>query len=219
MILLACRGMSKSRRRSAMRRRSGISTWGLLVLLMCGVIPCLAAPLGAAPRQAITGSVAPAPDSLQAAFTAAAREFGVPESVLLAVAYNLSRWEHHGGAPSTWGGYGVMHLRHLDAAPRIDGRGDDVARTPRLDPSDPSLHTLDRAAQLLGLSAETLKRDPVQNIRGGAALLAQYAVDTVGAKPASEADWYGAVAKYSGAKEAAVALEFADVVYATIQRG
>jgi hypothetical protein len=193
--------------------------WSLLMLLMCGAALCLAAPLGAAPRQVVVGRLAPAPGSLQAAFAAAAREFGVPERVLLAVAYNLSRWEDHGGAPSTWGGYGVMHLRHLDTAPGIDGRGDDIARFPRLDPSDPSLHTLDRAAQLLGLNAEALKRDPVQNIRGGAALLAQYALDTVGTKPASEADWYGAVAKYSGAKDAAVALDFADAVYATIQRG
>ena len=44
------------------------------------------------------------PTSLQSAFSAASREFGVPESLLLSVSYNVSRWEHHAGAPSTQAG-------------------------------------------------------------------------------------------------------------------
>jgi N-acetyl-anhydromuramyl-L-alanine amidase AmpD len=202
-----------------MRQKRGIRRWGLLLLLLFAAALCWVAPLGAAPRQASAGSFAHAPNSLQAAFAAAAREFGVPERVLLAVSYNVSRWEQHGGAPSTWGGYGVMHLRHLDAAPRIDGKGDGVVRTPRIDPSHPALHTLDTAAKLLGLSPDVLKRDVVQNIRGGAALLAQYAHEITGTQPANEADWYGAVAKYSGSQDAAVALDFANAVYTTIQQG
>jgi hypothetical protein len=202
-----------------MRRRDGVRPWGLLGLLVLGVMICLAAPLRAAPLAVGPASAASAPGSLQDAFAAAAQEFGVPESILLAVAYNVSRWEHHNGTPSTWGGYSVMHLRDLDVAPKLNGRGDDIARAPRFNPNDLSLHTLDTAARLLGLSSDVLKQDPAQNIRGGAALLAQYALDTTGTKPANLADWYGAVAKYSGAKDSAVALDFANVVYATIQRG
>lgn len=53
----------------------------------------------------------PAPaTNLQNAFSAAAAEFKVPESILLAVSYNVSRWEDHQGHPSIAGGYGPMHL-------------------------------------------------------------------------------------------------------------
>ena len=189
--------------------------WTLLLLLLASGALALAAPLAAAPA-----TEAQARDSsLQAAFAAAAREFGVPEQVLLSVAYNESRWEHHGGAPSTAGGYGLMHLTQVDTPSDRDGKGDEVDRSSWTVPNDPSLHTLDAAAALLGVSADTLKSDPVQNIRGGAALLAQYARDTVGSLPTNEADWYGAVAKYSGSQEASVALDFADTVYATIRQG
>src|SRR5579884_1522143 len=36
---------------------------------------------------------------LQAAFAAAAKEFSAPESILLAVSFEESRWEQHGGQP------------------------------------------------------------------------------------------------------------------------
>ncbi|MFD2350827.1 hypothetical protein ACFSTC_18120 [Nonomuraea ferruginea] len=47
-------------------------------------------------------------------FASAAREYGVPVSVLLGVSYLQSRWDAHAGEPSTAGGYGPMHL--LDPA-------------------------------------------------------------------------------------------------------
>jgi len=184
--------------------------WNLFALLLLVSALCIAAPASAAPPAATTDR--------QAAFAAAAKEFGVPESILLAVSYNVSRWETHGGAPSFAGGYGPMHLTEVSAG-QLSGKGDDAARLSRPDPNDPALHTLDAAAQLLGVGPDTLKHDPAQNIRGGAALLAQYVRETVGAIPASEADWYGAVAKYSGSQEAAVALDFANTVYSTIQQG
>ncbi len=190
------------------RRRPRL--WNPITLLLLVLMLCIAAPAVAAPPAATSDR--------QAAFAAAAKEFGVPEGILLGVSYNVSRWETHGGAPSFAGGYGPMHLTQVSAA-QLGGKGDDAARVSRPDPSDPALHTLDAAAQLLGLSPDTLKHDPAQNIRGGAALLAAYARDTVGAIPASAADWYGAVAKYSGSQEAAVALDFADTVYGTIQQG
>jgi N-acetyl-anhydromuramyl-L-alanine amidase AmpD len=189
-------------------------TWVLVALLVVAALGAVSS-AGAAPGP----SPMPAgPADRQAAFASAAREFGVPASVLLAVSYNVSRWDDHGGAPSTSGGYGPMHLTQVSAAHLRDGKGDEQARPDRL-AADPRLHTLDAAAVLLGLSADTLKHDAAQNIRGGAALLAQYARETTAGAPAAEADWYGAVAKYSGSLDAAVALDFADTVFATIRQG
>jgi hypothetical protein len=172
----------------------------------------------------------PSPASRQEAFRNAAREFGVPERVLLAVSYSVSRWEHHGGAHSTSAGYGPMHLTDLDAALEAGeghGTGHDHGieyhghgdRSAALAEDDPDLSTLARAAALVGEPAEGLRADDAQNIRGGAALLAQYARETTGRVPAGEAEWYGAVARYSGSEESAVAHEFAEQVYALLARG
>ncbi|KFE71938.1 N-acetylmuramoyl-L-alanine amidase [Hyalangium minutum] len=159
------------------------------------------------------------PTSLQTAFSAASREFGVPESLLLSVSYNVSRWEHHAGAPSTSGGYGPMHLTHVDGPQPGSLKGDDVDRYSMVDENDPGFHTLDTAAQLLGVEPEVLKRDPAQNIRGGAALLTQYARYTLGRVPGNTADWYGAVVLYSGSSDQSTALGFADAVYDTVRQG
>lgn len=165
------------------------------------------APLAAQPRD---------PAALQAAFAAAAAEFGVPEPLLLALSYSLSRWEHHGGAPSVAGGYGPMHLVSVAARPARDGRGLDAPRLARA-PAGPG--TLEEAAALLGAPAELLRADPAQNVRGGAALLAHYAREAGGPAPARPADWYGAVARYSGSPDAGPALDFADQVFATLGAG
>jgi N-acetyl-anhydromuramyl-L-alanine amidase AmpD len=202
--------------------RSGTRRGSLIVALLLVGILYMAAPAGAAPaaqpRQTEGLTPAPTPGALQAAFTAAAREFGVPERVLLAVSYNLSRWDAHAGAPSVAGGYGPMHLVHVDRMPNFDARGDDRPARVAV-PDAAALHTLDAAAALLGLDPNLLKRDPAQNIRGGAALLAQYAHANGAAAPTNEADWYSAVAAYSHASDPATAADFADSVYATMQQG
>nr|WP_314591085.1 N-acetylmuramoyl-L-alanine amidase [Paenibacillus terrigena] len=158
-------------------------------------------------------------NSLQEAFESAANEFGVPVSILMSVSYNLSRWEHHHGEPSTSGGYGVMHLTDYTEQNNEDYKGTDDGDTTSALLNDPSLHTLSEAAQLLNVDPELLKRDPVSNIRGGATLLAKYAQETLGELPASESDWYGAVAEYSGSQESEAAMEFANNVFDTIQQG
>ncbi|MBA3948042.1 MAG: N-acetylmuramoyl-L-alanine amidase, partial [Herpetosiphonaceae bacterium] len=112
-----------------------------LALLVC--LASLTAPLAAAPL------VPAAPATLQAAFAAAAKETGVPERVLLAVSYNVSRWEQHSGAPSTSGGYGVMHLRDLSALQHSDAKGDGQLHSAAPNLNDPNLYTLLTAAQLL----------------------------------------------------------------------
>jgi N-acetyl-anhydromuramyl-L-alanine amidase AmpD len=153
---------------------------------------------------------------LQDAFQNAAQEFGVPQNVLMAVAYNESLWNQHKGEPSMSGGYGIMHLTQINA--QAGQKGDDDAITTVVS-NDSSQHTLDTAANLLGVDPSVLKEDSVQNIRGGAALLAQYAKDTVGTLPQNLAAWYGAIAKYSGSDVDVVAQGFADDVYATLQTG
>lgn len=195
-----------------------------VLLLLLFVVAVTASPglLTAAPPAQPAQPTSPAPPdtaTLQAAFAAAAQEFGVPLPVLLSVSYNLTRWEDHHGAPSFAGGYGPMHLTLVPAIAGFDGRGDSVARTRSVNPGAAQLRTLETAAGLLGVSPDRLKDDPVQNIRGGAALLAAYARETVGGTPASVGDWYGAVAHYTGSQEEAVALDFANTVFATIQQG
>ncbi|EOD63434.1 N-acetylmuramoyl-L-alanine amidase [Amycolatopsis vancoresmycina] len=156
-------------------------------------------------------------------FTAAASEFGVPENILLGVSYLESRWDANAGTPSTSAGYGPMHLTDLRAAGVAtshhdegteDPRGDDArpARLPQAGPAapPPALQTVDEAAQLLHTDAETLRTDPAQNIRGGAALLAKYHTD---------GDWYHAVARYSGSADQAAAQTFADEVFETVKAG
>jgi hypothetical protein len=177
---------------------------------------------------AATAAPTPADQQRQQAFAAAASEFGVPASVLLGVSYVESRWDFNAGTPSVSAGFGPMHLTDVAAAPpgthhddgTEDARGDEArpalrpAATP-VDQSAPSLHTVDLAARLTNTDPATLRTDPTQNIRGGAALLAHYR----GGAGADPNDWYGAVARYSGAGAATEANAFADEVFATIKSG
>ncbi|WP_282138574.1 N-acetylmuramoyl-L-alanine amidase [Rossellomorea aquimaris] len=177
---------------------------------------------------------------LQKAFQQAAREFNVPVEILLAVGYNVSLWEHHNGKPSASGGYGLMHLTDVNTDSLEDTHSDEPAHMflsgkedadaqplenstlkieSTLDINDSKLHTLNTAAELLSLQPETLKENKKQNIRGAAALLAQYAKDTAGGTPSDVNEWYGAVAKYSGSSDYTGAKDFADRVYETINAG
>ncbi|MER8182553.1 N-acetylmuramoyl-L-alanine amidase [Kitasatospora sp. NPDC094015] len=184
----------------------------------------LTPPAGAGP----TGRAAD-PGSLQHAFADAAREFQVPPGVLLALSYQETRWESHGGDPSTTGNYNVMGLTEVDPAavaraiaagpgPEADGRGDDAPvrrRPPAVAVQDgPALHTLARAAHLLGRPADRLKSDPLQSIRGAAALLAEH-------RPASDdpAAWSEALAAFSGSPGTASGRAFADRVLDTVEAG
>ncbi len=180
-----------------------------------GAVVLSLGPANAGPVADPAGAGASAASSRQQAFARAAKDFGVPESVLLAVSYNESRWEAHRGAPSTSGGYGLMHLTDVPASSLRQAKGDGAGPV-----SDaPSLHTLRAAAQLTGASTTALKTDPGANVRGGAALLASYADALGGASATDPSGWYAAVAKYSGSGTDAGARAFADNVYATIRAG
>ncbi len=186
--------------------------------------------LGAAPAPARE-----TPATLQNAFAAAAAEYHVPQGVLLGVSYLQSRWDAHGGAPSVSGGYGPMHL--TDARTAIaeavhhsegteDARGDQArgallptTKVPAGSGLPARLTTLTKAVALTGIPAERLRTDPAANVAGGAALLAA-AQQHIG-EPLSDdpADWYGAVAQFSGAEDTATAATYANDVFEVMREG
>ncbi|AIR96616.1 N-acetylmuramoyl-L-alanine amidase [Streptomyces glaucescens] len=188
--------------------------------------------LGAAPP-AGGGSSA---DGLREAFAAASAAYDVPQSVLLGVSYLQSRWDTHGGAPSVTGGYGPMHLTDARTALATtpghhgdgteDPRGDDsrplpprTAGVPRDADLPARLTTLTKAAALTGLAPERLRSDPAANIAGGAALLAAAQRELGAPLSADPADWYGAVARFSGADDRATAAAYANDVYDVLRTG
>ncbi|MEV0621293.1 peptidoglycan recognition family protein [Nonomuraea sp. NPDC050404] len=184
------------------------------------------------PLSNVSAAHAQEPADRQQAFAAAAQEYQVPQSVLLGVSYLQSRWDAHAGQPSSDAGFGPMHLTDAAAYTNAnhhhegaeDSRGDDGRPLPPAEAPAPaevpaSLRTMERAAALTGESHEKLRSDDAANIRGGAALLADYQ-KALGA-PLSEdpGQWYGAVAKYSGAGESGAAKFFADEVFSVIREG
>src|SRR4051794_17997655 len=125
-----------------------------------------------------------------ALFEKAAQEFNVPADVLKGIAFAETRWEHltwppgelvspENGMPRP---YGIMSL--WDNA--FFG------------------HSLVEGATLLGKDPEELKADPLQNIRGAAALLRKIYDETAKPEGAAEADiesWRYAIRKYCGIPE------------------
>lgn len=131
---------------------------------------------------------------LERAFDQASAEFGVPSSILKAISYSQTRGHHltwaEGDTASCMGmprPYGVMAL--WDNA--IFG------------------HSLLRAAGLIGEDPEALKRDPVQNIRGSAALLSELrrsGQKTPEFDDAGVGSWADAIAAYTGIRQPELAL-------------
>ncbi|MEU2234036.1 N-acetylmuramoyl-L-alanine amidase [Streptomyces vietnamensis] len=181
--------------------------------------------------------------SLQSQFANAAREFDVPQSVLMAVSYQQSRWESHDGEPSTIGSYNVMGLTKVDpedvdqkvtdeqidhfngsGRPEIEKTFDRekvrrILEKALVDTDDPRLHTLDKAAELIDSSTETVQNDTAASIRAGAALLADYQKQA-GAELSDEpGDWYPAVARFSQSPEKKGADLFAKRVFDSIKTG
>ncbi|HEY5004461.1 MAG TPA: transglycosylase SLT domain-containing protein, partial [Ktedonobacteraceae bacterium] len=132
------------------------------------------------------------------AFNQASKDFGVPASLLKALCYMEGRLSNHGGSPSIDQGYGCMHLVQ-----------------------NSRVHTLDQAAKDLGVSTNLLKTDLTTNIRGGASVLHDYALQLSSnhTLPTSLADWYGAIAAYSNASTQNVAHMYADGVYKLLNSG
>ncbi|WP_101387956.1 N-acetylmuramoyl-L-alanine amidase [Streptomyces sp. TLI_146] len=197
----------------------------------------------ASPGPATTDGKPAAPGSaLQARFADAAREFHVPQSVLMAVSYRQTLWESHAGQPSTTGAYNVMGLTRVTAddveqptdaerLSHLNMSGDPTVmkhfdakralkRAPKaVDTSDPRLHTLDEAAKLIDKSVDAVRKDENQSVRAGAALLAKYQKDATGSLPEDAGKWYAAVARYSQAPDTKGASLFAKRVYESIRTG
>ena len=181
--------------------------------------------------------------SLQSQFANAAAEFDVPKSVLMAVSYRQTRWESHDGLPSVTGDYNVMGLTKVDPEDLADesdehiehlvnGTGDPgldkkidkkklLAPLPQetVDTDAPRLHTLDKAAELIASSTETVQNDTNASIRAGAALLADYQKQAGAELSEEPGDWYPAVARYSQSEDRKGADQFAKRVFESIKTG
>lgn len=159
-------------------------------------------------------------EARQRAFAAASKTYGVPTSVLLGVSYMQSRWDDHGPAPSTSGGFGPMHLTDVDVDVEAAGLAKGDGAFGSSDGPD-SLHTASIAAGLTQLEVSRLESDDASNICAGAALLSRYQRDLghVTGAGSSTPSWYDAVKTYSGSSTSAAAAVFANRVFATIKSG
>ena len=137
---------------------------------------------------------------LATAFATAARTFGVPEPLLLALSYVETRWNELPWNRYYPGGiYGPMALNDP--------------------PTGPS--TLRQAATALGVRPKELQTDPAMNIRGAAAVLARNARATMRNHrlPSTINEWYGAVATYPGTRFRGPTKQFADTVFGVLAMG
>lgn len=142
--------------------------------------------------------------SLLSAFAKASDEFGVPAPLLQAVSYQVTAWNNARGIDAhSAREFGVMGLRAHALGP-----------------------SLEAASGLLGVPLETLRDDQVQNIRGGAALLASYARQAQHGKQVSAEltletaqAWWDAIGQYSGVTDARHQDLFAAHVFETLDQG
>jgi N-acetyl-anhydromuramyl-L-alanine amidase AmpD len=133
---------------------------------------------------------------LDPAFARAADEFGVPASLLKAVAFTETQWQFARGEHSDLEGlppaYGLFALR-----------GD----------------RLERGAQLAGVSVDAAKTDVEASIRAGAALLRAEA-EALGVESKGLSAWAPAVARFSGIDQEAGAADYLHSgVYRTLREG
>lgn len=132
-------------------------------------------------------------------FSAAAAEYQVPETVLMALAYEASRFDPD--AASAWGGYGMF-----------DFREDDESFGPGIE----------RVATLIGESPDDIRQDPVLQIRGAAALLAWHAsqLGSTSAPAATDVEaWADAIRAFSGREEPELQTMFVTYIYEVMERG
>jgi hypothetical protein len=143
-----------------------------------------------------------------ALFEQAAKEFNVPADILKGVSFAETRWEHLKWPPGETASpetgmprpYGIMSLWDN----KYFG------------------HSLIEAAALIGKTTDELKEDPLQNIRGGAALLRQLYNANPKPEGTTEADiesWRYAIRKYCGIPEPDLNARHALDVYVFMSQG
>ena len=162
-----------------------------------------------------------AESNINQAFDQASQESGVPVALLKALCYMEGHLSNHGGSPSIDDGYGCMHLvKNNSQSSGLGGAGRDLSIGTDMI-KDGQTDDLDMAAKDLGVATDQLKRDMATNVRGGAAVLRDYALQLSGnhTLPSSLADWYGTVAAYSHATTQSTAHMYADAVYKLINNG
>jgi N-acetyl-anhydromuramyl-L-alanine amidase AmpD len=146
----------------------------------------------------VQASAAEAPAVSPALFERAALEYAVPEELLVALAFEASRFQPD--AASAWGGYGLYDLREDEES---FGPG------------------IERVSILLGQSPDAVRVDPELQIRGAAALMAWHGENLFGELP--DADdleaWAPVVRAFSGRQEGHLQDMFVSVVYEIVQEG
>jgi hypothetical protein len=141
----------------------------------------------------------PAPQDLEGTFQAAAAESDVPRDLLVAVSYALTRLDDRRGESNRHRAVGVMNLR--------------------LDDGTPSAL---EAAENLGLPVESVWLDRAANVRAGAWVLSDLALEwqELSGEPVDTLEsWFPVVAAYAGLGDASAAESFADQVYDILQLG
>ncbi|HWX21247.1 MAG TPA: hypothetical protein VN578_15210 [Candidatus Binatia bacterium] len=143
-----------------------------------------------------------------ALFDQAAREFTVPPDILKGIAFAETRWSHLTWPPGELASpdngmprpYGIMSLW-----------------------DNPFFgHSLLDAAKLIGQDPETLKADPLQNIRGAAALLRKIYDENPKPDATTENDiesWRYAIRKYCGIPEPDLNARHALEIYTFMSQG
>ena len=143
-----------------------------------------------------------------ALFEAAAKEFNVPSDILKGVAFTLTRWEQLKWPPGETASPETGMPRPFGIMSLWDNKYFG--------------HSLIEAAALIGKTPEELKEDPLQNIRGGAALLRQLYDANPKPEGTSEADiesWRYAIRKYCGIPEPDLNAQHALDVYTFMSKG
>ena len=149
----------------------------------------------------LLGSVAqaaPPTDDLPRAFADAAAEHGVPESVLLALAWEASHWRVD--AASAWGGHGLFDLR------------DEPGGGP----------TIEWVSRVSGLGPADLLHSPRASVRGAAALLAQAARASNGGVLPPVDDlmaWDAAMTAFSGSDDPRIQGMYVRFLYEALTEG
>jgi N-acetyl-anhydromuramyl-L-alanine amidase AmpD len=141
-------------------------------------------------------------------FEQAGSEFGVPSDLLRGISFAETRWTHMKwaendtrssctGMPRVYGVMGLWDNEYFG-------------------------HSLKEAAGLLGRSVQELKDDPMQNIRGGAALLRKYYDELPkpeGFESGSIELWQNAVAKMSGFPQEEISAKRGLEVFSVLANG
>ncbi|HEY9166536.1 MAG TPA: Ig-like domain-containing protein [Candidatus Kryptonia bacterium] len=148
-------------------------------------------------------------EELEKYFQSASGEFNVPQPILEGMAYIQTRWTQISYTPQE------LANRPSEAQPPsfgVMGLRDDNWFG----------HSLDSAARLVALSPDTLKSSAYENVRGAAALLAEYrdeANETTKTVGEDLSSWSSVIARFSGIPQEDIAAEFAYHTLQYLQKG